>query len=103
MTHPASLFDPKLESDCPATLEAAVENLLGRLSAHDRAIIAAQSETGLDELNRYGLGAGIRKDFALWRGNRALMADCGALNPEDASMAIIRRVWELVRWEGGRR
>jgi hypothetical protein len=90
MTSPPPLFDPKLEPDCPLTLDDAVSRVLGGLSARDLAILTAAPDEELDELNRYGLGASIRKDFALWRGNRALMAACGALNPEDTSIEIIR-------------
>ncbi len=97
MLNPATLFDPKLEPKCPLTLDAAVERLLPTLAAKDKAIVAAMPESGLADLNRHEFGAAIRKDFALWRGNKALMASCGALNPEDASLAIIRAVWERLR------
>ena len=94
---PQTLFDPKQEPDCPLTLHDAVERVLNGLSEQDLRIIANLPETHLEDLNRYDLGSSIRKNFALWRGNRALMAACGALNPEDTSMEIIRAVWESVR------
>ncbi|SMF97798.1 hypothetical protein SAMN02949497_0064 [Methylomagnum ishizawai] len=97
MNTPHAPFDPKSEPDCPLTLHDAVARTLDHLSEREARIIAHLPETGLEELNRYGLGADIRKRFALWRGNRGLMAACGALNPEDASLEIIRAVWERLR------
>jgi hypothetical protein len=45
----------------------------------------------------FGLGVRIREDFGLWRGNRALLLSCGSLDPDDASMAIIRALWARLR------
>ncbi len=94
---PRTPFDPKREPGCPLNLHDAVERVLDGLSGQDLRIIANLPEANLEDLNRYDLGSSIRKNFALWRGNRALMAACGALNPEDTSMEIIRAVWESVR------
>lgn len=94
------MFDPKQEPDCPLTLHDAVERVLARLSPGDLRILAHLPEAQLEGLNHQELGADIRKHFALWRGNRALMAACGALNPEDASMEIVRAVWERARGNG---
>ncbi len=94
---PRTPFDPKREPDRPLSLHDAVERVLDGLSEQDLRIIANLPEANLEDLNRYDLGSSVRKNFALWRGNRALMAACGALNPEDTSMEIIRAVWESVR------
>ncbi len=97
MTDPSRPANPSLEPDCPRALSAAVERLALALAAEDRARIAAMPESALDGLNGLRFGASIRKDCGLWRGNRALMASCGALNPEEASAAIIRALWARLR------
>ena len=46
------------------------------------------------------LGATIRDSFGLWKGNRALLTDCNAKNPDEASMVIIEEVWARLQKEG---
>ena len=48
-------------------------------------------------LFHHGWGTGIRNEFGLWRGNTNLMADCHAKHPDDASMVIIKAVWERLQ------
>ena len=50
-------------------------------------------------LFHHGWGSGIRNSFGLWRGNRALMEDCKAKHPDDASMVIIEAVWARLQKE----
>ncbi|WP_119627900.1 DUF6794 domain-containing protein [Methylocaldum marinum] len=84
-----SRFNPE---NLPRTLEEAVERLLLMLNESEKYKIAAASSA--DAINfEFSLGAYIRKVCGLWRGNKALMASCGALNPEDASIAIIHALW----------
>jgi hypothetical protein len=80
----------------PRTLQAAVEILVRTLSPAEKDDIAARSEDNLIDLH-FGLGVRIREDFGLWRGNRALLQSCGSLDPDDASMAIIRALWARLR------
>ncbi len=80
----------------PLTLDAAVERLLNRMSEADKQRV---EDTPSDKLIRFHMGwaAGIREEFGLWRGNTQLLASCGAPHPDDASMAIVRAVWQRLQ------
>jgi hypothetical protein len=80
----------------PRTLQDAVDLLVYTLSPVEKHAIAARSEDDLIDLH-FVLGVKIREDFGLWRGNRALLQSCGSLDPDDASMAIIRALWARLR------
>lgn len=75
--------------------------------------IASLPEADLIDLH-FGLGARIREEFGLWEGNDALMRECqkaraeggcpgqpegmpGDIDPDDASMLIIRALWLRLR------
>ncbi len=94
MTHAAP--DPTPQ-DFPATLDTAADRVLALLDAADRARVAALSEADAASLNGLRFGAEVRKACGLWRGNRPLMAACGALNPEEASEAVILAVRARLR------
>jgi hypothetical protein len=93
MTKPA----PTPPEDFPATLDAAVDRVLALLQPADRARVAALAEADAAGLNGLRFGADVRKACGLWRGNPALMAACGALNPEEASDAVILAVRTRLR------
>lgn len=98
MAHPSQPTNPATTGpDCPRALAAAVERALLRLAPEDQARVAAMPESRLEELNGAQFGASIRKDCGLWRGNQALMEACGALNPEEASLAIMRALRARLR------
>lgn len=78
--------------DLPATLDAAVDRVLALMGPADRARIAVMTQDDAASLNGLRFGAEVRKACGLWRGNRPLMAACGALNPEEASEAVILAV-----------
>jgi hypothetical protein len=85
------------ELDLPATLDAAVDRVLALLEPADRTRIAALAESGAASLNGLRFGAEVRKACGLWRGNPALMVALGALNPEEASEAVILAVRARLR------
>jgi hypothetical protein len=77
----------------PKTVKEAVANILSTMNVKNKKII---KNTKKDDLIKYhhGWGMGIRNEFGLWRGNKALMKDTKANHPDDASMVIIKAVWE---------
>lgn len=80
----------------PATIDEAVGVVIATLSDEDKAAIAAMAESDLIGLH-FGLGAWIRNNLGLWKGNRALLESTGATDADDASMLIVAAVWERVR------
>jgi hypothetical protein len=80
----------------PRTLQEAVDQLILLLTQAEKDKIAAAHDADAIIVH-FSLGAYIRKVFGLWRGNKALMVSCGALNPEDASSVIIRELWVRLR------
>jgi hypothetical protein len=93
----AAKFEEEKKS-WPKTVDEAVIRILSTMPEKDRKIIR---ETSKDELIQFhhGWGTGIRNSFGLWRGNRALMDDCKAKHPDDASMIIIEAVWARLQKE----
>jgi hypothetical protein len=89
----------------PTTLDEVVDRLLSRMSEADKELVRNTPE---DDLIRFhlGWGMGIRHEFGLWRGNGKLLVSCADLHPDasmviphpdDASLVIIRAVWERLR------
>lgn len=83
-------------STWPLTLDAAVERLLGRMTEPDRELVRNTAEDDLIGFH-FGWAMGIRHEFGLWRGNSQLLASCGNPHPDDASMVIVRAVWERLQ------
>lgn len=77
----------------PATVCEAVARLLSILNDEDKTAIASMREEDLIDLH-FGLGAEIRNAFGLHDKNSRLLADCGAVHPDDASDVIINKIWE---------
>jgi hypothetical protein len=84
------------DRDWPRTLEAAVEQLLSRMSDADRKVVR---DTAEDELGgfHFGWAMGIRNEFGMWLGNADLLEACGNPHPDSASMVIVRAVWERLQ------
>jgi len=84
----------------PATIDEAVGVVIATLSDEDKAAMAAMAESELIGLH-FGLGAWIRNNLGLWKGNDQLMRaarECNqSMHPDDASMVIIEAVWERLR------
>jgi len=76
----------------PKTVDEAVTRILSTMPEKDRKTVRETSKDDLIQFH-HGWGTGIRNGFGLWRGNRALMDDCKAKHPDDASMVIIEAVW----------
>jgi hypothetical protein len=80
----------------PKTVGEAVAILMHDLSSET---LAELRQTPEDELidHHLGLGRFIRNVFGLHGGNLDLLQDSGTLNPDDASLAIIRALWHRLR------
>ena len=81
----------------PATIDEAVGVVIAALSDDERASIAALEQAELIGLH-FGMGAWIRNNLGLWKGNDALMQAIRerdqAVHPDDASIVIVEAVWE---------
>ena len=88
-----TLMEPKR---WPATIDEAVRVVIASLSDEVKAAIAAMAESELIGLH-FGLGAWIRNNLGLWKGNRALLESTGEADADDASMVIVEAVWRRVR------
>lgn len=80
----------------PATIDEAVGVMIASLSDEVKATIAAMAKSELIRLH-FGLGAWIRNNLGLWRGNRELLESTGEADADDASMVIVEAVWRPVR------
>jgi hypothetical protein len=65
--------------------------VIATLSDNDKATIAAMAKAELIGLHM-GLGAWIRNNLGLWKGNRPLLECTDAPNADDASMVIVEAV-----------
>jgi len=82
----------------PKTLEEAVRITLSGMSDKYKKILKATRKKNLTMFHAV-LGATIRNDFGLWNGNDELLISCGAHNPDDTSIVIIRAVWKALQDE----
>jgi hypothetical protein len=80
----------------PETIDEAVGVVIATLSDEEKAAIAAMAESELIGLH-FGLGAWIRNNLGLWKGNRALLEATGEADADDASMVIVEAVWKRLR------
>jgi len=80
----------------PNTINSAAQLIISEMSKKDRKNI---KETSPDQLIMYhhGWGTGIRNNLGLWGENKELIEDCGNTNPDDCSMKIINRIWQLLQ------
>ncbi|HPL68528.1 MAG TPA: hypothetical protein PLG94_18470 [Smithellaceae bacterium] len=82
----------------PETIDEAVGVVIAALSDDERASIAALAQAELIGLH-FGLGAWIRNNLGLWKGNDALMQAFRErdpeIHPDDVSMVIVEAVWDL--------
>ena len=76
----------------PTTLAEAVDRLNDILGPDDKRTLRETLEDDLVDCH-FGLGLAIRNAFALHRVNPALLASCGACDPDDASAVILRALW----------
>jgi hypothetical protein len=111
VTNLLHLSDSDADRALPRTLNEAVDRLALMLSQAEKEEIAALTEDDLIGLH-FSLGMTVRNDFGLWRENRPLLLDCQRIkyrdagdspegllliDPDDASMMIIRALWTRLR------
>ena len=80
----------------PATVDEAVGVMIATLSDEDKVMIAALGQPDLIGLHM-GLGAWIRNNLGLWKGNKSLLESSDAPNADDASLVVIEAVWRRLR------
>ncbi len=82
------------EQNWPETINEAVLTIISELSEANKILIKNFEQERLIKLH-HGFGTGIRNDFGLWKGNKALIESaCGKpCHPDTASMAIIEALW----------
>ncbi|MFC1581137.1 YpsA SLOG family protein, partial [Thermodesulfobacteriota bacterium] len=86
----------------PKKQEDAVEWLLEQLPLKDKVSLATMPDSELQNLNET-FGEYIRRRFGLLSGNKNLLSSCSFgsrkkdLSPEDASMVIIKDLWDTLR------
>jgi len=96
MTNQQSVFQ--------ATVEEAVERLHANMSLNDEIALASMNEEDLIDAH-IALAYHIRNEFGLWTGNDTLLEFCRIisgdknLHVDDASMLIIKALWEKVKKE----
>jgi hypothetical protein len=89
------------ENQYPKTVAEAVEVLHANMSLNEECMLASMDEVDLFDLH-LSQGHDIRDDFGLWAGNEALLESCRImagkqdLHVDDASMVIIKALWEKV-------
>lgn len=92
------------EKPYPETLAEAVEILRVNMNMNEEFFLAYMDAQELADLH-LSLGPDIRDDFGLNAGNEALVRSCREfsgqkdLPAEDASMVILRCLWQRVRKE----
>ncbi len=88
--------------DLPKTVAEAVEMLHGNMSLNDEVMLANMNEEDLIDVH-FALGYHIRNEFGLWEGNESLLESCRSiagdneLHVDDASMVIIKALWDKVK------
>jgi hypothetical protein len=80
----------------PKTVGEAVERVLTELDENQKAQVRDAKEQDLISFH-YTLGLMVRNEFGLRKGNKSLMAECHAEDPDDASFVIIKAVWQKLQ------
>ena len=83
----------------PTTLEDAAKRVLDILEADDSKMTFSKMTKGGLIMLHPTLGRYIRNEFGLWLNNEELLKSCGKDHPDDASLVIIKRAWELTQQE----
>lgn len=77
----------------PSTVEGAVELLISEMEVEDVSFIRQFPEDDLITLHN-SFGMHIRNRLGLWGSNKLLLNDTGKEHPDDASMVIIKKIWD---------
>lgn len=91
-----------MERAHPKTIEEAVKVILSTMTDTEKELIRSSTEEKLTDFH-LGLGTEIRNKLGLWDYNYELLISCGELEPDEASMVIIKAVWEALHNEQYRR
>ena len=89
----AETNSPTEEKELPKTVKEAVQVLISEISEKDKALICSKTKEDMIQFH-HGWGTYIRNTFGLWGKNSELIKDTGERHPDDASMVIIRAVWQ---------
>ena len=90
------------EEKQPQSVEEAVDRLHANMGLNDEILLATMNEEDLIDAH-LALGYQIRHEFGLWTGNVALLESCRIiaddknLHIDDASMVIIKALWDKVK------
>lgn len=96
-------LDKPMPRPRPYTVEQVVDALYEDISLRDKVVIANFSESELDSSLYTPMAKTIRKEFALYSGNTALLNSCCKYiggkyeNHEDPVMVIIKELWEKAK------
>ena len=84
------------DSTWPKTLDEAVKICLLTLTPQQKELI---KNTPREELTLFhsGWALNMRNEFGLWQSNKELLKSCGAIHPDEASMAIVEAVWDRLK------
>jgi hypothetical protein len=101
---PGSAISPDAEqdTDLPATLDEAVEQILSTLSFREKTKIARMPQKHLIKLN-FSLGKKIQRQFGLHGENQRLLDSCRrmsggpSIHPDQASFIIIMELWDKLQ------
>ena len=91
-----------MKREHPKTIEEAVKVILSTMTDTEKELIRSSTEEKLTDFH-LGLGTEIRNKLGLWDYNYELLISCGELEPDEASMVIIKAVWETLQNEQSRR
>jgi hypothetical protein len=90
------------EHQYPKSVAEAVEVLHANMGLNDEILLATMNEEDLIDAH-LALGHQIRHEFGLWTGNIALLESCRIIADDknlpidDASMLIIKALWDKVK------
>ena len=83
-------------NDFPTTVDAAVRLLMSMVDESEQAKIAAMDSEDMYTLH-FGLGVWIRNHMGFYAGNDQLLKATGEIEPDEASMIIMRALRERLR------
>lgn len=87
---------PLYTENLPSTVAEAVEIVLTKWPDE---MVSAIRDVPPDDLIEFhmSIGATFRNEFELWFANGTLLMDCGTPIPDEASMVILKAVWEALQ------
>ena len=85
----------KMSESEHATIADIVADIIENMREADKANVVNTPEADLIQFH-HGWGTGIRNHYNLWQ-NPTLVKATGKEHPDDASMVIIKQVWQTLR------